>query len=772
MRLSRYNGFVQRAMDPAGIIAAMLIAAQVGFAATFTVTTLNTNDPGGLHDAMASANSNPGPDEIVFQTGLTGTVMLGTLDFLFIPTIDDGTGGVTIRGDHRIRIAWATTIGKSSKGTSPDGFTIVSADNIIENFEIEAQQGAGIEITGLGGTNNIVRGCTIGTSATDNATFPGNDVGVQISFGASGNIIGGTTAADRNIISENLSAGVHIVSANNNTVIGNYIGTTSDGAGDLGNGIDGVLVSGTSADNVFGGTTAASGNVISGNGGQGILNSGTGATGTIVQGNYIGLNAAGTAAVANAGDGVRLSGVDGAEIGRLATGTRNVISGNTGNGIQLVGSLNVFVARNMVGTNANGNAPVGNGLAGIVVTGTNSNLTIGAAGAGNVFSGNASSGILMSGVVDTGVSIQGNLVGTDRLGDSTVPNGGHGVRLQPPAASVEIGGTGAGDGNTVSGNAGDGISISASNSNLVEGNFIGVNTAGTASLANGGSAISVTAGGAFNQIGGSASGARNVIAGGPGALSPHIGLLIDNSPSNVVQGNYIGTNAAGDAAIGTSGQGVFINGSGSIGNTIGGSLAGEGNVISGNGLDGVTILGGASGNSIQGNVIGLAADGDAALGNGANGILIDGAGSTLIGGLVPEARNVISANGEYGIQLANPATDSTEIKGNYIGLDATGASDRGNTLAGILAFDTTDTSIGSGEAGGGNVVSGNGGDGIVVDGPQTTAPIIKGNYIGVDANGAAAVANSLAGLAVKGGASGFTIGGVLDAERNVISGNT
>src|SRR5207237_10730631 len=122
---------------------------------------------------------------------------------------------------------------------------------------------------------------------------------------------------------------------------------------------------GTGASNTrIGGNTAAARNVISGNASVGIkLFDGT-MTGVVIQGNYIGTNAAGTAAIGN-GTGVYLLRANNIAIGGTAAGAGNVISGNSGGGIDLTGSNNV-IQGNLIGTNAAGKAAVGNSV-GILV---------------------------------------------------------------------------------------------------------------------------------------------------------------------------------------------------------------------------------------------------------------------------------------------------------------------------------------------------------------------------------------------------------------------
>src|SRR6185369_9117157 len=109
---------------------------------------------------------------------------------------------------------------------------------------------------------------------------------------------------------------------------------------------------------------------------------------------------------------------------------------------------------------------------------------------------------------------------------------------------------------------------------------------------------------------------------------------------------------------------------------VGGLTPSARNIISGNDGDGVGI--GGSGSKLQGNFIGTDITGTVVLGNGGSGV--SASGNALIGGTTPEARNVISGNGGFGnVSLGQGAT----VQGNYIGTDVTGNRAMANPLSGI-----------------------------------------------------------------------------------------
>ena len=217
------------------------------------------------------------------------------------------------------------------------------------------------------------------------------------------------------------------------------------------------------------------------------------------------------------------------------------------------------------------------------------------------------------------------------------------------------------------------------------------------------------------------------------------GMVFESSLRNTIRCNKIGTNAAGNADLGNSASGIFLDTSHF--NLI------EQNTISGNSLSGIRGLV-AQINKIQGNVIGLSSDGATVIGNNGGGIVIGGGHSNTIGGTTAATRNVVSGNGLAGIALA-ASTFNNIVKGNYIGVDTSGSGTTfGNTAAGILLATTAeDNIIGGTQTGEGNVIARNTGDGVSFLNTAGTGNRVLGNSIhnngglGIDLNDEGVTAN-------------------------------
>ena len=285
--------------------------------------------------------------------------------------------------------------------------------------------------------NNVIQGNYIGVSPTGGAFNYSNisALGITI-FNSTGNSIGGTTPAARNVISGH-SIGISLNSDPSTIVQGNFIGTDPTGTVALGNTNIGIDL-GNSTNSVIGGTASGAGNLISANG-IGISISGFPGLTIQVQGNLIGTDVSGTADLGNSGDGVSISGgssfATNITIGGTVAGARNVISGNNGDGIDLRNLTGTVVQGNLIGLQINGTSPLGNSGHGINIVST-SNNTIGgtAPGAGNriAFNGaglNSGGGIIIDGLTGSNNNpLRGNSIFAN-TSNGTLANRGLGIDL-------------------------------------------------------------------------------------------------------------------------------------------------------------------------------------------------------------------------------------------------------------------------------------------------------------------------------------------------------
>ncbi len=438
-------------------------------------------------------------------------------------------------------------------------------------------------IDGAATTANRVEGNTIG--ANEDASGPlGNRYGVVISGGAFGNFIGGTDAQTGNLISGNdVDDGIGVMirdtGTTGNVVEGNYIGTDPSGNDFIPNNV-GVVIALGAFGNVIGGLEAGAGNVISGNAsgdgsdGGGVEIVGIGTSGNLVQGNCIGTNPDGSASVANR-VGISIgSGASANVIGGTAPEAGNLISGNSFSGIIIsdAGTTGNLIEGNLIGTDKDGSGRRGNASGVEVNSGASANVIGGTeAGSGNVISGNPLFGVVLSDAGTTGNLVEGNFIGTNKDGASVLYNI-TGVLIESGASANVIGGTVPLAHNVISGNKLFGVLITGTGTtgNLVEGNLIGTNPDGSGPLSNV-TGVLISAGATENVIGGTDAAAANVISGnasGDGSDGGGVEISGTGTTGNLVEGNSIGTNPDGSAAVGNR-VGVSI-GSGASANVIGG----------------------------------------------------------------------------------------------------------------------------------------------------------------------------------------------------------
>jgi len=555
-----------------------------------------------IQEANASANLSGAPDRIHFDIAGSGphTITPGSM----LPTIGEAVviDGTTEPDFNPVNRRPVVELNGTSAGAGANGLTVAAggAGSTIRGLAINRFDRDGIQIDG--GGSNTIEGNFVGTDTTGTVDRGNGFYGVSM-FDSTGNRIGGTTPEAANVLSGNGRYGVLITSAasTGNVVEGNMIGTNAAGDTAIANDFHGVLIQGGATGNTIGGTTASARNVISGNGIHGVRINAAGTTGNVVAGNLIGTDATGSGALPNVRHGVEITGgATGNTVGGTASGAGNVISGNTLFGVLIgtSGTSGNMVEGNLIGTNAAGDAVLGN-LHGVLINGGATGNTIGGttAGAGNVISGNMRFGVIMSNPPTTGNVVMGNLIGTNPNGDGALRNDFHGVVITGSASGNTIGGTAADAENVISGNGRYGVVINTATAtgNVLEGNLIGTNAAGTGALGNGEHGVVITLGAHTNTIGGTAADAGNVISGN----SNHGVFLSGND--NLVYGNLIGTNASGSGALGNAGSGVLAPGTN--GNQIGGAAAGAGNVIAYNGVRGVVVSFGGTDNAIRRNSI-------------------------------------------------------------------------------------------------------------------------------------------------------------------------
>ncbi|MCI0447883.1 hypothetical protein L0152_32290, partial [bacterium] len=339
------------------------------------------------------------------------------------------------------------------------------------------------------------------------------------------------------------------------------------------------------------GTSSVRGLVLNRITGTVIQISGTG--GNLIRDNLIGTDPSGTVDLGNNGYAIDIIDSTNNIIGGTTSSDRNLISGNNGFSaiiIQGAASTGNQILGNYIGTDITGTIALGNSGNGIEIDSPNNTVGGAAAGSINIISGNIV-GIRLSTVEATGNLIQGNYIGTDVSGLLDVGNG-TGVSIN--ANNNAVGGTTSILRNIISGN-GSGIQITNCTDNFIQGNFIGTDVSGTASIANNAAGVIILAA-ANNTIGGSTTGAGNVISG-----NDFFGLVIaeNTSSSNQVIQNFIGTQSDGVNPLGNGIHGIYF---GNPAGTFANNNLIESNTIAFNSGDGIYGQVG-TGNQLTSNII-------------------------------------------------------------------------------------------------------------------------------------------------------------------------
>ena len=361
-------------------------------ASTLVVTNTNDSGPGSFRQALVYANADAGPrDTITFNIPGAGPHTIRPTKLPDLPTI---TQPVIIDGTTQPGYAGTPLIEISGENADVvNGLVIAGGNSIVRGLAINRFPLSGILVPSPG---NVFEGNFLGTNTAGTAALPNGDDGIKVR--GSGNTIGGTTPGAGNLISGNLNDGVDLGAGATNTLVqGNRIGTNAAGTAAIPNGFQGVFIGGGASNNTIGGVTAAARNILSGNTSSGLVISGTGTTANTVIGNFIGTNAAGTAAVANLINGLAfVAGAAGNTVGGFQPTERNLISGNQGVGVGFFGTPGAggnSLISNLVGTDVTGTAALGNSGSGVYIQTSGNNIGSLTTGVGNTIAFNGSVGV-------------------------------------------------------------------------------------------------------------------------------------------------------------------------------------------------------------------------------------------------------------------------------------------------------------------------------------------------------------------------------------------
>jgi trimeric autotransporter adhesin len=760
----------------------------------FSVTNLNDHGAGSLRQAILNANSTVGADVIDFA--VTGVIKLtsGAL-----PAVTDS---VRIDGANEPSFAGTPVVEVDYNGFGGLQFKAGAAGSTLRSLALVHSSGAGVKLNG--GGHVLIAGNYIGLALDGHTVAANRGNGVELDSSVS-NTIGGTLAADRNVIAGNRLNGIYVDAGSGNLILGNYIGADATGALDRGNAANGIVITDGSMSNVIGG---AAGNVISGNDASGI-DIKSKATLNTVSANIIGLSAAGTAALGNGQDGVKIENANNNLVGHSDPITSITYANANNVNTQPVSAWQGIRAGDVAGQ--------------YLISGTSND-----------------NGLLFDGTIDGNghsylVDFPGaqttSVYGPDNLGGGTVRLVGSYKNADFATASVVVNGfvfegtvadlSESSDYQTIDYPGAEFNYVHSTMGGLAVGNYDSAAEHGDFGLPLGpghayiydisqakfltdivypGSKSNTAYGIWYN------GGTSYTICGGY-SLDPTNNFADQSTPigkaylvdydsatgkfSNWTSFDYpFGTNYETHfEGISSVEKGVYTLNADSLQTGTGRPAQGSWVTVRRNtdgsfgpatwvnlnytGVDPSTNI--TSSNSVYGNQV--------------VGVVIGPGGTFSYQATVNtgfQLSNVISANGGNGIELLK--ANGNQVAMNYIGAGINGTRDFGNTANGILITSGSSHNLIGGEATGGNdptnnvfvrppqgnLISGNNGDGVLING-KATANQLSGNFIGTDATGNAALGNSLDGVAIVNANGNSLIGCTFQQNPfvfyNVISGN-
>lgn len=523
-----------------------LLETRILLSAYLVTSNADDGSAGTLRDAVAQVNlGNYSEIDFAGPTNITVTSGLQVTNPVTIKGATDGSGdpAVVIDGGNAV-----------VNGLELDGANSAVSGLVIDNFTGDGLLlvGSGISVQG-----NFIGADATGTAPAANGTgieVQGADAVIRSNL-ISGNSYEGILVSGNNATLAANKIGTDLTGTQalpNCTFVQTY--------GDPNLQAYGAVVVNQASGVTIGGTTAADRNLISGNAQDGVAFTNCAGTGNVVEGNYIGLDVSGENPLGNDNNGVDLGTSDGLACANVRV-VGNVISANGNDGIFVDNSNNNTIAGNYVGTDAAGNVtalsgsfPVqGNQVNGIEITDSSDGNVIGGpdAASRNVISGNNAAGIYVDpGSAQAATTIIGNYIGTNASGAGDVTmqgNAGDGIDVYSGAAVIGR----AGAGNVISGNQGYGLYVT--DTTTIQGNRIGIDAGGNAFPNRD---VGVVLAGDHNVVGGASAGEGNVIAdNSTSPLGPPAGVQV-LGVGNSIRGNSIYSNGLG---IDLGGDGVTAN---------------------------------------------------------------------------------------------------------------------------------------------------------------------------------------------------------------------
>lgn len=568
---------------------------------------------GGNNDQAAPSISTTTPSGT--NTDITGTSTASDVVQVFLASAEQGSAtlqeGYTYLGQTTADGSgnWTLTVATSLLTTGVDLIAATTdAVNGTSEFSAVYQRNATYTVTKTADTNDGTcdADCSLREAITAANVGDGNAIEFNIPGGTDGGCTGAggvctitPTSALPEIVADSMT--INAYTQTGAAVNSNAMGDVTSGFNALdatlkividgvsaGSGVDGLSVNGSD------GLVIKGFNIQRFNGdGIQIANS----TATVkIQGCYIGTDVSGELTTrGNGGHGIHLSnsgvtayiGTDGD--GSNDTAERNLISANGAAGIYSANASTIIIAGNFIGTDKDGTNDLGNGSNGGIFILSYPILRVGTDGngvsdnaEGNLIAGNTGYGMYSSAAASV---VAGNIISLDRTGMAALANTNDSYFNVGNSNRLGTNADGTSDTlerNVIAGGASNEVYFNTGDSNTIAGNYIGTGLDGSTAISSVGQVIGIGGGGSGNRIGTNGDGVNDTIeANVLGCAGGSACVYFDGADSNVVAGNYIGTNSL-LSDLGSPTYGVQMNND-SDGNLIGGDIAAEANIIAYNG---------------------------------------------------------------------------------------------------------------------------------------------------------------------------------------------